>query len=231
MANPQVEDGHTRIANELMEALCRTRIPGEARQVLDVIFRKTYGWHKKSDAISLSQFVEMTGLKKPHIAESLKKLLVMNIITEKGKAVTEKGNELGKVYEINKNYETWKPLPKKVTLPKKVKIVPEKGNASFPKKGTTKATTTKTKKASKPPQILDEEFWNQIKTLYHWVDVDREVNKMKAYQLTDRGKNWKMTKRSVVNWLNRIDKPLTLSSGQKGTPQEEELLRRIKDAN
>jgi len=33
MASPQLENGYTRIANELMEALARIRIPGEARQV------------------------------------------------------------------------------------------------------------------------------------------------------------------------------------------------------
>lgn len=47
MANPQCENGFTKIANELMEALAKIRIPGEARQVLDVIFRQTYGWNKK----------------------------------------------------------------------------------------------------------------------------------------------------------------------------------------
>ena len=60
MANPQKENGYTAIANEIMEALCRHRIPGEDRQVLDVIFRKTYGFNKIEDYISLSQFVDMT---------------------------------------------------------------------------------------------------------------------------------------------------------------------------
>ena len=66
MRSPQLENGHTRLANEIMEALCRFRIPGVERQVLDAIIRKTYGWHKKKDAISLSQFVEMTGVTKAH---------------------------------------------------------------------------------------------------------------------------------------------------------------------
>ena len=52
MAMPQVENGYTRIANELLEALAKIRIPGEARQVFDVIMRKTYGF-RKSDPIAL----------------------------------------------------------------------------------------------------------------------------------------------------------------------------------
>jgi len=138
VANPQVEDGHTKIANEIMDALCRIRIPGEERQILDCIFRKTYGWKKTEDAIALSQFVEMTGMNKPHIIQAIKGLLLKKVII-----VTEKGNAPAKVYGINKDYDKWEPLPKKVTLLKKVMSVTEKGNPSLPKKVPTKATTTK----------------------------------------------------------------------------------------
>ena len=157
MASPQIENGHTDIANELLEALCRIRIPGEARQVLDTIIRKTYGWHKKEDVISLSQFVRATGMNKPHIVESLSKLLRMNIITEKGKAVTEKGDEIGRIYGPNKDYETWRPLPKKVTLPKKIKTLTEKDKGALPKKGPTKEISKETKARY---AASFEIFWN-----------------------------------------------------------------------
>jgi phage replication O-like protein O len=78
LANPQAENGHVDIANEIFEAFARTRIPGEARQVMDFILRKTYGWHKKQDAISLSQFVEGTGLNKPHVCQAINHLVKMN---------------------------------------------------------------------------------------------------------------------------------------------------------
>ena len=44
MASPQTENGYVKIATELHDALCKTRISGEARQMLDVIIRKTYGY-------------------------------------------------------------------------------------------------------------------------------------------------------------------------------------------
>ena len=84
MSSPQVENGHTRLANEIMEALCRFRIPGVERQVLDAILRKTYGWHKKKDAISLSQFVQMTGISKSHIIHALKSLQEKNWKEQEG---------------------------------------------------------------------------------------------------------------------------------------------------
>ena len=152
MASPQVENGYTKIANEIMDALSRIRIPGEARQVLDVIIRKTYGFNKKEDAIALSQFCLHTGLNKPHVCQSLLKLKTMNL-------VTEKGNEVANIYRFNKDFDTWKPLPKKVTLPKKVMTVTEKGNASLPKKVHTKENTTKDN-ITKEMYVLFEEFWN-----------------------------------------------------------------------
>lgn len=106
MANPQIEHGFTRIANELLEALARIRVPGEARQVLDTILRKTYGYSKKEDAVSLSQFHLATGLSKSHICDALKKLKAMNLITENG-------NDIAKNYSIIKDFSLWKPLPKK----------------------------------------------------------------------------------------------------------------------
>jgi phage replication O-like protein O len=137
MANPQTENGYTKIANEIMEALAGIRISGEARQCLDVIIRKTYGFNKKDDHIALSQFALITHLGKTHILRGLRKLEQMNII------ITQKGNANGNKYRFNKDFDTWKPLPKKVTLPKKVMGITQKGNASLPKKGHTKETTTK----------------------------------------------------------------------------------------
>jgi len=141
MASPQVENGYVAIATELFEALTRTRIPGEARQVFDTILRKTYGWKKKEEIISIKHFTEVTGLSAVHVCQSVKKLKAMNMIV-----VTEKGNKRCE-YGINKDFETWKLLPKKVTsieppkdstlsellpkkviLPKKVTTVTEKGN-------------------------------------------------------------------------------------------------------
>ena len=133
MANPQKEEGYTAIANTIMDALCRIRIPGEEMQVLNVILRKTYGWKKCEDAISLSQFVEMTGMNKPHIIQSIKGLLLKKVII-----VTENGNAVVKAYKFNKDYDKWVPLPKKVILPKTVKSVTENGNSSLPKTVPTK---------------------------------------------------------------------------------------------
>ncbi len=124
--------------------------------MLDVILRKTYGWHKKEDKISLSQFRKATGLKSVHLIRARNKLLEMNIIT-----VTQKGNEDTPTYRLQKNYKKWKPLPKKVTLPKKVIAVTQKGNRSLPKKVHTKETITK-KTTTKETTTYEKREPNQI---------------------------------------------------------------------
>lgn len=175
MASPQLENGYTSIANELYEAWAKIRIPGEARQVLDVIIRKTYGFHKKEDQISLSQFCLATGLKKPTVCKAIKKLVVINLITKKG-------NKTGEIYSLNKDFNTWKPLPKKVTLPKKVITVTQKANKSLPKKVHTKDIYTKetiTKEITHGARITIEESPeenNEHQQVVEIIDLFKPVN-------------------------------------------------------
>ena len=129
MTNPQTENGYTKIANEILDALAKYRIPGEQRQCLDVIIRKTYGFNKKQDSIALSQFAEMTGLKKPTVIRAIQGLLSKKIIH-----IIKKDNKPAHIYEFNKHYNQWQSLSKKITeklLSKKITTVIKKDNASL----------------------------------------------------------------------------------------------------
>lgn len=132
MASPQLENGYTRIANEILEALARNRIPGEPRQVFDVILRKTYGFHKKVDAISLSQFVLATGINRPNIIRAIKQLITMNLIIKYDTGITCK-------YSINKDFISWRPLSKKITALKVSKN--SEGGIIFDNEGVSKKIT------------------------------------------------------------------------------------------
>ena len=100
MANPQKENGYVPIANEIMEAFCRTRVGGEKRQILDCILRQTYGYNKKTDLISLSQFCEWTQMPKANVCRAIRQLRAMKMIKTKPKKIATE-------YSINKNYEEW----------------------------------------------------------------------------------------------------------------------------
>lgn len=213
MANPQ-PDQFTKISNELLEAFAKTRISGEEMQLLWVILRQTYGFRKKNDEISLSQFCLRTGLKKPHICRALSKLVTKNI-------VIKNDNGFVPTYGIQKDYSRWEPLPKKVTLSKKVKSVTKKDKKPLSKMVPTKEIYTKEKKESSPEpkktapagigfSFEDRRFTgiqdrdkNEWRETYPAVDVDLEILKAKEWLLANPEKRKKNYRRFLVNWFNR----------------------------
>lgn len=100
MASPQIENGHIDIAHEIVEALARTNLSAYQSRILWALWRKTWGWHKKEDWISNSQFVEMTGIAKGHVAATLKELAMRNVVTRTGNKTA-----------FNKDYTQWRELP------------------------------------------------------------------------------------------------------------------------
>ena len=80
MAGPQCEDGYTRIANELLEAMCQIHLSGSEWRVLHYIIRKTYGWQKKQDDIPISQIVSGTVLVRRVVLRCLARLKERNIV-------------------------------------------------------------------------------------------------------------------------------------------------------
>ena len=105
MANPQKEDGYTAIANEIMDALCMSHPGGSEGQVLLAVIRKTYGWKKKEDRLSIGQICEMTTLARRTVIYALKNLEAKNMITVKRNAV-ECINEVNLI-SFQKDYSLW----------------------------------------------------------------------------------------------------------------------------
>jgi len=107
MASPQTENGYTRISNELLEAVYEFTYPSASPLKITLfILRKTYGFGKKTDVLSLSQIVKGVKLSRPTVVHWLD-WLVKSLLLVKGK-ITKKGV----VYGINKDYSQWlvKPL-------------------------------------------------------------------------------------------------------------------------
>jgi len=101
MANIQVENGYTRIANEILEHLVKTPLLGAEFQVLLFIIRKTYGWGKTQDQISFTQFEKGTGISRQTINKTLQNLVAKGMIV---KIYLPAGN-IG--YTFIKDHEKW----------------------------------------------------------------------------------------------------------------------------
>jgi phage replication O-like protein O len=96
MASPQKENGHIDIANEIAEKLAQINLSKYEWRFLWALWRKTWGWHKKMDSISISQFENMMLLDRRNVSRTKRNLLQKNIITESDGLIG-----------FNKNYDTW----------------------------------------------------------------------------------------------------------------------------
>lgn len=101
MGNPQLEDGHTRIANELFEAIISFQFSSRQLKVVMAVIRKTYGFNKKQDRLALSTISEMTGVIKTHVCQTVKQLREMNVLEVDASGFSH-------CISLNKNYREWK---------------------------------------------------------------------------------------------------------------------------
>ncbi|HCB1309891.1 TPA: replication protein [Klebsiella quasipneumoniae subsp. similipneumoniae] len=184
-----LDDGFTRIANELLEAVMHAGLSQHQLLVFMAVMRKTYGFNKKSDWVSNEQLSELTGIL-PHKCSAAKSALVKRGIL----------TQTGRVIGINKAVSEWSSLPvkgtekkpylKKVTLPESgKKSLPESGNAYYPNQVNTKDKHTKDNKdninnppkspravsfdasAVQLPDWLSAEIWSS------WVAYRRDLKK------------------------------------------------------
>lgn len=152
----QVEDGgFARVHNALLEALAKARLSGSEFRCLMFLFRKTYGWGKKEDRISFSQWEEGTDTKKTHVFKTLNDLVQKKVIyrrLDSGQVpfygfnkYVEQWEGVGLDSQRGERFNTEKVLPKQVPLPKQVTVtytgnspVTYTGNGTVTKTGNNK---------------------------------------------------------------------------------------------
>lgn len=100
MANPQLEHGYTRIANEILEVIAKIKMSPTQYRLIYVIWRYTYGFNRREHNMSLSFFEEATECDKRNIQRELKRLEERNIIKQ-----NIGGNK--RMVSFNKNYNEW----------------------------------------------------------------------------------------------------------------------------
>jgi phage replication O-like protein O len=84
MAKAQLENGFTRIANEIIDALSSSDLKGRELRVFIAIIRETYGWNTKEKSITLSRIGELTRIDRRHVAGVVRSLLQRNMIRRNG---------------------------------------------------------------------------------------------------------------------------------------------------
>jgi phage replication O-like protein O len=99
---PQIEDGYTRIANEILENIMKVSLNGTQFRIVLAVWRFTYGFQRKEHDLSLSFLAKAIGASKSQIDRELSALIERNIIT-----VVGAGERGSRVVTFNKNYCEW----------------------------------------------------------------------------------------------------------------------------
>jgi len=170
--SPQKENGYVAIANELFEAFYRCKLLEYERVVVMCVWRKTYGWNKKEDRISLSQIALETGIKSCNIAKTITQLQNKNILCKNGNKRS-----------VNKRYNEWKVEWRVVSrhILGSISTDTVTNISSDTYKRQYKYTNTKDRGAGSNPQphLGEKKESNIIKIMYNYEPIDENGNPIK----------------------------------------------------
>lgn len=130
MANPQLKNGHTRIANEIFEQIMKTNLNGTQFRLVLAIWRYTYGFQRKTNEMSISFLAKVIDAGRTQVDRELTTLIDRKIVN-----VIEIGSKGARIMSFNKNYKEWEEkernevpvqIPVKETKPKKKATVKKK---------------------------------------------------------------------------------------------------------
>jgi phage replication O-like protein O len=205
---PQIEKGFLQIAsgnkeNDILSALLNAGLNGSEWDVVIFVIRKTYGFKKIWDKISLTQFVNAGTHTKQSYINAIKSLVVKKIILVKK-------TRLGKVpintYSFNKQINIWK-VVKKIRLVKKNSQGSQKNLMQVVKKTLhtkdtlTKETITKDNKTSDKPKSKQKKFVKP--TPEEVVSYAKSINfTLDGAQFCDHyeARGWMIGKNKMKNW-------------------------------
>lgn len=102
---PQTEHGYSRVANELLEAMIAFGFTAREWTLLAFLIRKTYGFQKRVDRLSVSQFARGCGLDRAAVSRTLQTLEQKSVISR----TSSDGHGAMRV-GINKHYRQWTPV-------------------------------------------------------------------------------------------------------------------------
>ena len=98
MAHYEILENFTKVPNEIFIAI--KFISGSGCKIYIHVVRKTIGYNKKSDGISISQFVEATGLSTSQVKRAIKELKELKILRVTSQTQKNGGKSYNR-YELN----------------------------------------------------------------------------------------------------------------------------------
>lgn len=200
---PEIDDGHTKIANELLDAILLHDFSKRQLKIILFIMRKTYGWNKTADDISRSQIIDATKISNPNITTTIQELLEMNVI------IVSEGSH-AKRYQINKYYDTWRVI-NSITIIKTITKRYQNNNNSLSKQDPQKTTSKDNTKDSENFDIFWKRYPKKVekkKSFEKWLRIKPDLNLiMKALE-------WQIPKWAKDNF-KYVPNALTYLNGER----------------
>ena len=165
--SPQVEDGFTRIANELIDAMSAADLTENEQRVLYRVIRRTYGFNKKQDDIAASQIGMECRMASSHVTAALNSLARKHFIHKRP-------GTYGCIIGVQKDWSRWpmRSVPsefvdgpkKRRGRPSKDDVITEPMPEDVAEKTPTESVVVYLVDAEKPLPILEKPLRNPSQT-------------------------------------------------------------------
>ncbi|MHC4618349.1 MAG: replication protein [Planctomycetota bacterium] len=198
MASPQLENGHVKIANEIIDELARLNLSKREWRVLWAVLRKTWGWRRKVDTIPNSQLAQLTGIERPHVVTAKRQLIEKNILfTVNGKIGFQKDYEQWQIKGYSSTNSGTKGSANSGTkvVPIQVAGSTNSGTKVVPIQGPSKATKATIQKQQRAEVSKSfREYWNSKTNLPAIVRMTPARKKKLAARMKepDFADNWQV---------------------------------------
>jgi phage replication O-like protein O len=151
MANPQLENGFTRIANEILTNVYKTKLNGTQLRIVLCIWRWAYGFQDTTKEMGAGFIAKEINTARRVVKKELDILLNRKIIVWAGS-----GKRGVKILGFNKNYEEWEEYDpaKEDHIPEEEK--PKKDQEDQPKEEEAEEEPQKKKKQTKKKKYDEE---------------------------------------------------------------------------
>ena len=100
---PQLEKGHTRIANELLLKLAGAGTKsGTQAGIMLLVMRFSYGYQRKQAFLTISEIAAHLGMNRTNVRKTIKRLLARQMLL-----VTPRPGHHRKAYQVQKDWRLW----------------------------------------------------------------------------------------------------------------------------
>ncbi|GKV66719.1 MULTISPECIES: replication protein [unclassified Sporosarcina] len=205
MANPQIEEGYTRIANEILGEVMKLNLNGTQFRLVMAIWRYTYGFQRKGHEMSLSFLVEAISASRSQVTRELNALIDKRIIVVVG--VGKGGSrKLG----FNKNHTEWERGTLNRVYPNpSTEVYSNQGTEVYSNPSTKKERTKERIKDTRQSKKYDEDNTYFKMAIYFHERVSRVANDAGIAHLIKKSnmQTWADDMRKLVE-IDMVDKQL-----------------------